>query len=79
VTCGRDQNVRRLTWFPFLFVCVDVMQELKDFLLKCFIRDVNLRPGPDELLKHPWICKNVQPVRLTPHSYSIFNRRTCAL
>lgn len=35
--------------------------ELKDFLLKCFTRDVNLRPGPDELMKHPWICKNVQP------------------
>ncbi len=45
------------------FFLLDAAQELKDFLLKCFTRDVNLRPGPDELMKHPWICKNVQPVR----------------
>jgi len=39
----------------------DISDELRDFLLKCFIRDVKLRPGPQELLQHPWISKNIHP------------------
>ena len=33
----------------------DISNNLKDFLLKCFIKDPNKRPSAKELLNHPWI------------------------
>jgi hypothetical protein len=42
----------------------DCSPELTDFLLKCFIRDVNERVACADLLRHPWI------VSLQPDSHS---------
>ncbi|KAL6047137.1 Four and a half LIM domains protein 1-like [Balamuthia mandrillaris] len=39
----------------------ELSDNLRDFLLECFIRDVKKRPGPRELLKHPWITSSVFP------------------
>ncbi|KAL6063574.1 Protein kinase of the Mitotic Exit Network [Balamuthia mandrillaris] len=38
-----------------------ISPQLEDFLLKCFIRDIKERPGPKELLQHPWIAASVKP------------------
>eukprot|EP01133_Synstelium_polycarpum_P011482 gene11482-13387_t len=33
----------------------NISQELKGFLLACFVRDINKRPTASQLLEHPWI------------------------
>ncbi|KAL6049380.1 Protein kinase of the Mitotic Exit Network, variant 2 [Balamuthia mandrillaris] len=38
-----------------------ISPQLEDFLLQCFIRDIKERPGPKELLQHPWIAASVKP------------------
>lgn len=37
-----------------------ILQELEDFLQKCFQKDLNKRWTSAELLKHDWIRKNVK-------------------
>jgi serine/threonine protein kinase len=46
-----------------------ISEELKDFLMKCFLKDTAVRPSAEQLLTHPWIMKfskkNEPPMKLS--------------
>jgi len=42
----------------------DITPELKDFMLKCFIKDPKLRPDAGSLIGHPWFAKQADQNKL---------------
>eukprot|EP01102_Stenamoeba_stenopodia_P011313 TRINITY_DN345_c1_g6_i2.p1 TRINITY_DN345_c1_g6~~TRINITY_DN345_c1_g6_i2.p1 ORF type:complete len:625 (-),score=107.10 TRINITY_DN345_c1_g6_i2:199-2073(-) len=55
---------------------------LKDFLMKCFERDVTLRPTADDLLRHPWVTSiwgeepvSIDLAKATPEQVHPHSRR----
>jgi serine/threonine protein kinase len=38
----------------------NIIQELKDFLLKSFNKDPTKRPTAQELLDHPWVMQAIK-------------------